>query len=207
MGNKNKGVNYDGAYHIISVNDKRKENIQHVKKVMGKDPEPIKSFNSANKYDVEAFVNKYPEFNLEKYLTEPTFPTHPTRKLGEIGIWMSYFHAWNRIVENDLDSLLILEDDVYMDENVLNSIKLLTPAADFLVLGHWAEAVYVSNKAAKMFVETAFNDGFIRMPVDEYLMLHVRLSGMTGVTCGKLPVTYQLVQQYGSDIQDSGTSL
>jgi GR25 family glycosyltransferase involved in LPS biosynthesis len=198
---------YNNAYHIISVNDNRKKNIDNIKEVFGKNPEPIKSFNSSNKMDIETFKLQYPKFELTEYLNYSIYPTQPNRKLGEIGIWMSNFHAWNYIVDNDIESLLILEDDVFMDETVLNGIKTLAPGSDFLIFGHWAEAVYVSNKAAKGFVESSFNDGFQRMPIDEYLMMHVRLSGMTGVKCGKLPITFQLVEQYGSDIQDSGESL
>jgi GR25 family glycosyltransferase involved in LPS biosynthesis len=203
---------YSRPYHIISVNDARKKNVDNVKQVLDKGNlvskfQTIKSFNSSDDADVEEFQKLYPAFDLSQYLVSPMYPTQPNRKRGEIGVWMSHFHAWNHLVNNNLDSLLILEDDVYMDATALESINVVTSSCALMILGHWAEAVYVSLPMATVFVNTAYEDGFKTMPVDEYLMLHVRLSGMTGFPCGKFPITHQLVDQYGSDIQDSGKSL
>lgn len=192
------------SYHVISIDNSRKENKDNIHKVMNSSitakRESIKSFNGVNPEDIAELSKLYPEFNLDKYLETPLYPTRPERRTGEYGCWMSHYHAWRHMIDNNIPEMLILEDDVYIDNRILESIKALGEGTDFMIFGHWAEAVYVSLEGAKKLVEAAMEYGFKLAPVDEYLMLLVRLSGMLNIVCGKYPLTRQLIETYPSNM-------
>ena len=217
---------YTKPFHIISVSDKRAENVAKLADVIGNpivgvhdlgtpanEPKAIKAFNSSSAADVREFRKLYPHFDLDQYLATPIYPTNPERRAGEIGCWMSHYHAWNVLANSDWDSLLSVEDDAYLgdsvdDRGIVSFIQGLTNTNfALLMLGNWTEVVFVSKEMAKLMVQSAFEEGFKRAPVDEYLMLHVRLTGMTGLPCGKMPVARQLVEKYESEIHNSGESI
>jgi GR25 family glycosyltransferase involved in LPS biosynthesis len=67
------------------------------------------------------------------------FPPLP----GEYGIWLSTINVLEHIVKNDLESLLVLEDDVLLEKasekNILSASSDLPGSWDFLSLYHFED--------------------------------------------------------------------
>jgi hypothetical protein len=192
------------SYSITSINDNRIENINKIKSIMGDGYLDIKKFNSGNTEDIEEFKSMYPNFNLNCYLDEPAYITQDHRKSGEIGCWMSNFHIWNYIVQNNIDFMVAIEDDCHFQDGMLETIINLGSEKDLFLFGEWAELYSLTNKGARDLISSAFDLGFRRMPMDEYLFIYNRSEE---TNTGRLTVTRQLVQNYPSNIANSGYDL
>ena len=190
-------------YCIISVNDKREENKNRIRAVMGEDELMIKSFNGNSEEDVSLFRRLYPEFDLNRYLENPVFMVRNNRRNGEIGCWMSHFHIWNYMVNNAIPYMMTIEDDCMLDDVTKQLMaRVVIPNSDkFLMLGDWTEAMYLTNNRANLLIENCYEHGFLRMPIDEYLFTVIRSVPDFGA---KVKVTRQLVELFGSDIETSG---
>jgi len=128
-------------YSIIHVNDRAKENIDRNKLIL-KDFEYIDDIeyfdgNIGNAWDV---LN---HMGIKTDVWNPydgrTFPPLP----GEYGIWVSLINIWKYVVDNKLKSILVLEDDIALQENFVNSfnktIQDLPSSFDFLSLYYFSE--------------------------------------------------------------------
>lgn len=192
-------------YTIISINENRKKNIQKIISVLQKEPQKTRSYNGKKEQDLIIFKSLHPEIDIEKYAIEPKVPINPSRREGEIGCWLSHYHIWKHVVKENLESILVFEDDCFVNENLIKKIPIVVDKIDLILLGNWTECVYINNKAAKMLL--GLSQEYIKYgPVDEFLMAMIRLTGMrlNGwpiPICGKLPLTRQLIEEYESDIQ------
>lgn len=194
-------------FSIISINDKRKSNIEKIVEAIGSPPEKLHSFNGNKTQDIVIFKSLHPELCIDLYATEPRVPVNKDRRNGEIGCWMSHYHRWKHIVKNNLEDLVIFEDDCYVDKEFLERVPCVVKNIDFVLLGNWTESVFVNKKAATMLVEMS-KEHIKYGPVDEFLMSLIRVTGMRlnnwyVPVCGKLPITRQLIEKYESDIQKS----
>jgi hypothetical protein len=193
-------------YSVISVNTSRQKNVENIYKIFGEKDLAIKSYNGKNSEDRDVFSEANPEVDFSFYAVKPVVPVSPDRKLGEIGCWMSHYERWKYLVANNLDGLLVLEDDCFVDENVAASIKeLVKYGHDLIMLGNWTEAVYVTKAGAEWLLKNA-SDLLQQGPIDEVLMQTVRLTGMSVVAgwdiikAAKFPITRQLMETYPSEI-------
>jgi hypothetical protein len=164
----------------------------------------IKKFNSRNINDIEEFKKIYPYFNLNSYLENPAYITQDHRKSGEIGCWMSNFHLWNFVVENSIDCVVAIEDDCHFQDGMLETIINFATGKDLFLFGEWAELYYITNKGAKDLISNAFDLGFKKMPIDEYLFVY---NNSEETNTGRLTITRQLVKEYPSSIANSGYNL
>jgi GR25 family glycosyltransferase involved in LPS biosynthesis len=111
-------------------------------------------------------------------------------KLGEIGCSLSHYKIWKRIVEENIEFAIILEDDAVFSDNYNEKINEITKSIDFdmLYLGrkvfnkneeevnenmvksnfsYWTIGYILTNKGAKKLINSHFEKNII--PVDEYL--------------------------------------
>lgn len=102
-------TNKDLKYHIISVDDTRKYNKDLIKSVIGLDPVNIDCLDARVAKNLDKFLSDNAKF---KFGWEGF-------KLGEIGNFGSHYLAWRYVVENNIDSLLVFEDDSLIDEDFL----------------------------------------------------------------------------------------
>jgi GR25 family glycosyltransferase involved in LPS biosynthesis len=190
-------------YTIISINNDREENKNKIRQTFGKDELLIKAFNGNNPDDIELFKKTYPDFDLSRYLENPSFYVRNNRRNGEIGCWMSHFHVWNYMVNNAIPNMMVFEDDCYVDQNTKHlAASILVPNSDkFMMLGDWAEVYYLTNNRANLLIENCYEYGFLRMPFDEYLFAVLRSVPNFGA---RVKITRQLYEVFGSDIEDSG---
>jgi GR25 family glycosyltransferase involved in LPS biosynthesis len=123
-------------YTIIHVNDRAKENMDYNRSVL-KDLDYVDDIdffngNTRNAWDV---------LNHRKIRTDVwnpydgrSFPPLP----GEYGIWVSTINVWDYIINNDISSMLVLEDDVKLigsaQENLKVFLSELPDNWDFLSL-------------------------------------------------------------------------
>ncbi len=159
-------------YHIIHINDERKNNRDLIDSMLNASRHEIKSVNAKDPKQKEEFflLNKDFKLSWDKF------------KDGEIGNFASHYLAWNYVVENNLNNLLIFEDDAIINELFLEKYNLfLTHCPDdydvFSIFVHknqfprfnhndiineniskgyqdWSTLCYViSNSGAKKFIE------------------------------------------------------
>lgn len=128
-------------YTIIHVNDRAKESIDKNKAILSsfKYIDDIEFFNGndGNAWDV---------LNHKKFKTDVwspydgrTFPPLP----GEYGVWVSLINVWEYVINNSLESILVLEDDVSLNENFVDlfndTVSELPNSFDFLSLYYFSE--------------------------------------------------------------------
>lgn len=99
-------------YHIIHINDKRIKSINRVKEIMGHDPVEIKSINAFDNNQLDSFYKENPIFKFE-YL-----------KTGEVGCFASHFEAWKKLINSDMDNILIFEDDIIIYEDFFDKYNI-----------------------------------------------------------------------------------
>ena len=159
-------------YHIIHINDERKNNRDLIDSMLNASRHEIKSVNAKDPKQKKEFflLNKDFKLSWDKF------------KDGEIGNFASHYLAWNYVVENNLNNLLIFEDDAIINELFLEKYNLfLTHCPDdydvFSIFVHknqfprfnhndiineniskgyqdWSTLCYViSNSGAKKFIE------------------------------------------------------
>lgn len=186
-------------YCIISISDSRKNNIFNIMSIMG-EPHDVKFFDISNGEDVEGFKDKYKSFHLNEYLSNRKYNTNPARTDGEIGCWMSHFNAWNYILENNLDGMFIVEDDCFLTKSKYDVVidEITNNNYDIFTAGQWAEMYYLTASTARFLVDEAFEEGFKKMPVDEFIFDSVREFGLHGLIGAN--IVSQTDQMYGSQI-------
>lgn len=103
-------------YHIITINDERIENKDIINNLFSEQNNiNIKSLNAKDNFEVENFHQDYPKFKFGWHSFKP----------GEFGNFASHYMAWKYLLNSDLDSLLIFEDDALIKNNFIQSYKLL----------------------------------------------------------------------------------
>ena len=116
---------------------------------------------------------------------------------GEIGVALSHYYLWKKIVDEDINTALILEDDAiriheHFEKHVKDTMKILPDDWDILLLGFWLHKgdnkknEVIKNKIYKVdeFVllhsyiinkkgaEKLLNRGAIDMPIDSWISAH-----------------------------------
>ena len=107
-------------YTIMHVNDRAKENMDYNKKILT----PFEYINDIiffngneeNSHDALNHIG-IPLDCWEPYDGRSTPPLP-----GELGIWVSTTNIWKYIIDNKIDKFLILEDDITLKENFLDTL-------------------------------------------------------------------------------------
>ena len=123
-------------YTIIHINDRAKEQIDRNRDI-------LKSFDYVN--DIEFFDgNRHSAWNVinHKGIRTNVWSPYDGRQSpplpGEYGIWLSTIHVLEYVVKHNLESLLVLEDDILLEmdaeKNILLALNDLPESWDFLSL-------------------------------------------------------------------------
>lgn len=113
-------------YKIIHIDkiDQRKSSVEKVRRIM--EESGVSKINSevADLYDfeqVDIFLknNKNFIFNFHSEFPKP-FP-HIS---GVVGCWASHYLAWEKMVAENLDAIIVFEDDVYVEDDFMRYIDL-----------------------------------------------------------------------------------
>lgn len=108
-------------YTIMHVNDRANDNMEHNKLIL-KDfdyIDDIEFFNGnvGNAFDVldrmGIRLNVWSPYDGRSFAPLP----------GEYGVWVSTIRTWQYIVENKIDSMLVLEDDILLEESFVNNLS------------------------------------------------------------------------------------
>ncbi|WP_299796907.1 glycosyltransferase family 25 protein [uncultured Shewanella sp.] len=91
---------------------------------------------------------------------------------GEIGCYLSHVHCWNKIIDQELDFALILEDDVQLEEQIRDCISLF----EKMDTCDWDYIKLFSSKRLKLNMET--------MELGKGMQLH-RVSKLSAGTCSQ----------------------
>jgi GR25 family glycosyltransferase involved in LPS biosynthesis len=108
-------------YTIIYVNDRAKEQMDYNREI-------LKPFEYID--DIEFFngnTGKAMDVLNHKGIKTDVWNPYDGRQFsplpGEYGVWVSTINIWDYIVDNKLDSLLVLEDDVKLVKSAKNILK------------------------------------------------------------------------------------
>ena len=102
-------------YHIIYINDERKTNRDSINSIVNGNLKEIFSLNANDVNEIDKF-----------YLNNKQFKTSwDGFKPGELGNFASHYSAWKYVVDNNLDSLLVFEDDVIMHDDFMEKYNTI----------------------------------------------------------------------------------
>ena len=109
--NKHKPINY----HIIYINDERKSNRESISNTVVGEMHEIFSLNANDPNEIEKFY-----FNNKEFKT-----AWDGFKPGELGNFASHYSAWKYVIDNNLDSLLVFEDDVIIHDDFMHKYNII----------------------------------------------------------------------------------
>lgn len=150
-------------YTIVHIDDRCKEQMNTNKSIL-KDfdyVDDIEFFNGniGNSWDV---INHY---GISQTVWEPYDGRKTPPLPGELGIWVSTINILKYIVDNNIDSMLVLEDDVILEDDFIKSLNLclndLPKSFDFLSLFYFEE----HNQEKK---ENDIGSEYIHKPLTQY---------------------------------------
>lgn len=104
-------------YTVISISDKRKDNINNIHSVMGNGGH---EFVGDIKFVDGRVVNAFKllnDFGVRTDVYAPDDGRLDPMNDGEAGCWMSHIRALEFVAKNELSELLVLEDDASLSEN------------------------------------------------------------------------------------------
>lgn len=113
-------INNELNYHIIHINDERSLAREDNHKILIGNKCNVKSINGNIEGNIEKFLDEY-KINIIS-----NSPTTGYKKffVGEVGVFASHYLAWKYIVENNLNSMLILEDDAILEKDFLKKYNI-----------------------------------------------------------------------------------
>jgi GR25 family glycosyltransferase involved in LPS biosynthesis len=86
-------------------------------KIFDTDTIRISSYNEYIK-----FKKQYPDFNID--INGYNLDNKQGWRYGEVGIWASNWLAWKNFIDSNYDYLILMEDDIVLYHNFLDSIKI-----------------------------------------------------------------------------------
>lgn len=102
-------------YHIIYINDERKSNRDQIQSTVNGSLKNIFALNANDPQEIEKF-----------YLNNKHFKTSwKDFKMGELGNFASHYCAWQYVIDNDLDSLLVFEDDAIIHSDFMSKYNII----------------------------------------------------------------------------------
>ena len=102
-------------YHIIYINDERKTNRESIINTLVGNMHNIFSLNASLPDQVEKFYLDNKDFKI----------AWDGFKLGELGNFASHYSAWKYVIDNDIKSLLVFEDDVVMHDDFMYKYNII----------------------------------------------------------------------------------
>lgn len=102
-------------YHIIHINDERKSNRDIIQATVRGNLRNIFSLNANDPQEIEKFYVNNKKFKVlwDGY------------KIGEFGNFASHYSAWQYVIDEDLDSLLVFEDDAIIHEDFITKYNII----------------------------------------------------------------------------------
>jgi GR25 family glycosyltransferase involved in LPS biosynthesis len=122
---------FDINYHIIYIDDTRKQNRDLIDHILKSNKINLKSLNAKDPDQLSKFYEDNQEFRLGWQGFKP----------GEIGNFGSHYLSWKYLVDSSLDNLLIFEDDSLLKDNFVEkyNIAMINTPADFDVLSIYVD--------------------------------------------------------------------
>lgn len=122
-------------YSIMHINDRAIENINHNKNILKNfDYVDIEYFDGINGNAWDVLNHRRIHLNVWQPYDGRSTPPLP----GEYGVWLSTILFLEYVVNNKIDMVILLEDDITLQENFIESLSLcikdLPDTFDFLSL-------------------------------------------------------------------------
>jgi GR25 family glycosyltransferase involved in LPS biosynthesis len=104
-------------YAIISINDRAKDNIENTRRVLS-------SYEEVSIRSVNGHTEPIKDIMKDLSIHKDNWQWVPPRN-GEIGVWLSNIFVFKKMIEEDIDMLILLEDDAMLSNNFINTFENL----------------------------------------------------------------------------------
>lgn len=136
-------------YAIISINDRAKDNTDNTKKILS-------NYEKLNIRCVNGHIEPINDIMLELSIHKNNWQW-VSPKNGEIGLWLTNILLYKKMIEEDIDMCLLIEDDCILLENFVNNfenlLKDLPKDFDFLSLAFPQNSHYLYKDDAEIGLE------------------------------------------------------
>ena len=105
---------FDINYHVIYIDDTRKQNRDLIEHTLKSNKIELKSLNAKDPDQLSKFYEDNKDFRLG----------WQGFKLGEIGNFGSHYMTWKYLINSSLDNILVFEDDALIKDNFLSDYYL-----------------------------------------------------------------------------------
>lgn len=105
----------DINYHIIYINDERKANREQIEKIVNGKQHDIFTLNARDENEINKFYSIYPNFKTAWEGFKP----------GELGNFASHYACWKYVIDKNMDSLMVFEDDVIMHNDFIYKYNVI----------------------------------------------------------------------------------
>jgi GR25 family glycosyltransferase involved in LPS biosynthesis len=102
-------------YAIISINDRAKDNIENTKKILC-------NYEELNIRCVDGHKESIEDIMLDLSVHKNNWQWAKPRN-GEIGLWLTNIFTFKKMVEENIDMLLLLEDDAMISEDFVDMFE------------------------------------------------------------------------------------
>jgi len=157
-------------YCVISIREDRLYNVDRIGNVLGGPRHFPDVCNFADSRIRKEFSKNFPQFSKDVYASEPFHNFNSDRKNGEVGCWLSHISAWDYMVKNNVDSMIVTEDDLLINNQQFDIIRseVTSKSLDVIMFGGWTACYFISQNGAKILLDNA-EEGFKHHPVDFYM--------------------------------------
>lgn len=100
-------------YSIVSINERAADNKENTRKILSNFEEVYIDCVNGNIENTSEMLK-----NLNISLKNWSWPGKP--RGGDIGLWISNINLFNKMIKENLDNILLLEDDTILSNNFLN---------------------------------------------------------------------------------------
>jgi GR25 family glycosyltransferase involved in LPS biosynthesis len=137
-------------YSIVSINERAAENKDNTRNIMSGFQELYFECIDGNKVNSKEILDSLG-------ITLKNWSWHSAPRGGELGLWLSNINLFNKMINENIENVLLLEDDTMLSDNFLNNfiniVEQLPEDYDFLSLVFPSSSKYLYKEDAEVGLE------------------------------------------------------
>lgn len=106
----------DVNFSIVSINDRASDNKENTRNIMSEFQEIENDCVDGNSVNSKELLDSMG-------VSLRNWSWHSSPRGGELGLWLSNINLFNKIINEDLKNVLLLEDDTILSDNFVNIFK------------------------------------------------------------------------------------
>lgn len=141
----------DIKYSIVSIDDRANDNKENIRKVMSNFQEIYIDCVNGNTQNTSNILD-----NLNISLKNWSWHSKP--RGGEIGLWLSNINLFNKMINENIENVLLFEDDAIITKNLPDTLNEIAKEApedyDFISLVFPVSSKYIYRDDANIGLDT-----------------------------------------------------